>query len=111
MRSFGVVVVLPSGNDVPGLRERAEPMGVEALVAHNARGAILDVYTAWEWPALCEAVSRLKVDPDRLPGRICNIFITNAFLKTLIHGNHYACSVEAVGMKNIRFRADSGNYR
>ena len=33
MRSFGVVVVLPTGNDVPGLRERAEPMGVEAIIA------------------------------------------------------------------------------
>ena len=49
-------------------------MGVEALVAHNARGAIIDIYTSWEWPALCEAVSCLKVDPDRLPGRICDIF-------------------------------------
>jgi len=37
------------------------------------RGAIIDVYTAWEWPALCEAVSCLKVDPERLPGRIHDI--------------------------------------
>jgi hypothetical protein len=42
-------------------------------VTHNVRGAIIDVYTAWEWPALCEAVSCLKVDPDRLPGRIYDI--------------------------------------
>ena len=42
-------------------------------ITHNARGAIIDVYTAWEWPALCEAVSCLKVDPDRLPGRIYDI--------------------------------------
>jgi hypothetical protein len=42
-------------------------------ITHNARGSIIDVYTAWEWPALCEAVSCLKVDPDRLPGRIYDI--------------------------------------
>ena len=42
-------------------------------ITHNARGAIIDVYTAWEWPALCEAVSCLKVDPDLLPGRIYDI--------------------------------------
>jgi len=42
-------------------------------ITHNARGAIIDVYTSWEWPALCEAVSCLKVDPDRLPGRIYDI--------------------------------------
>ena len=42
-------------------------------ITHNARGAIIDVYTSWEWPALCEAVSCLKVDPERLPGRIYDI--------------------------------------
>ena len=42
-------------------------------ITHNARGAIIDVYTSWEWPALCEAVSCLKVDSDRLPGRIYDI--------------------------------------
>ena len=38
-------------------------------IAPNARGGIINVNTAWEWPALCEAVSCLKVDPDLLPGR------------------------------------------
>ena len=28
---------------------------------------------AWEWPALCEAVSCSKVDPERLPGGIYDI--------------------------------------
>ena len=42
-------------------------------ITHNARGAIIDVYTAWEWPALCEAVSCLTVEPERLPGRIYDI--------------------------------------
>ena len=42
-------------------------------ITHNARGAIIDIYTSWEWPALCEAVSCLKVDPDQLPGRIYDI--------------------------------------
>jgi integrase len=42
-------------------------------ITHNARGAIIDIYTSWEWPALCEAVSCLKVDPDRLPARIYDI--------------------------------------
>ena len=36
-------------------------------------GAAIDFYTAWEWPALREVVSCQKVDPDRLPARICNI--------------------------------------
>ena len=35
---------------------------------------------------------------------------TYVFLKTLARGNHCACLVEAVGIENIRFRADSGNY-
>jgi integrase len=42
-------------------------------ITHNARGAIIDVYTAWEWPARCAAVSWLRVDPERLPGRIYDI--------------------------------------
>lgn len=25
-------------------------------ITHNARGTMIDVYTSWEWPALCEAV-------------------------------------------------------
>jgi hypothetical protein len=29
---------------------------------------------AWERPALCEAVSCRKVDPDRLPGRIYDMW-------------------------------------
>jgi hypothetical protein len=45
-------------------------------ITHNARGAIIDVYTAWEWPALCEPVSCLKVDPDRLPERIYDICVS-----------------------------------
>jgi hypothetical protein len=36
---------------------------------------------------------------------------TYVFLKTLPVGNDCACLVEAVGIENIRFRADSGNYR
>ena len=42
-------------------------------ITHNAHGAIIDVYRSWEWPALCEVVSCLRVDPDRLPGRIYDI--------------------------------------
>jgi len=42
-------------------------------ITHNARGGIIDIYTAWEWPALCEAVTSLSVDPDALPGRIYDI--------------------------------------
>ncbi len=29
---------------------------------HNRRGEIIDVYTSFEWPTLCRAVSCLKVD-------------------------------------------------
>ena len=36
--------------------------------------------------------------------------MTYAFLRTLTNGNHCACLVEAVGIENIGFRADSGNY-
>jgi hypothetical protein len=45
-------------------------------ITHNARGAIIDIYTSWEWPVLCEAVSCLKVDPERLPGRIYDICVS-----------------------------------
>jgi hypothetical protein len=45
-------------------------------ITHNARGAIIDVYMAWEWPALCEAVSCLKVGPERLPGRTYDICVS-----------------------------------
>jgi hypothetical protein len=52
----------------------AKPLGsLLEQITHNARGALIDVYTSWEWPALCEAVSCLKVDPERLPGRIYDI--------------------------------------
>jgi len=36
--------------------------------------------------------------------------MTYAFLKTLTLSNHYTCLVEAVGIENIRFRRESGNY-
>ena len=68
-------------------------------ITHNARGAIIDVYTSWEWPALCEAVSCLKDDPDRLPGWVYDILMTYALPKTLTRGNHFACLVEAVGIE------------
>ena len=32
---------------------------------HNRRGEIIDVYTSFEWPTLCQAVSCLKVDLER----------------------------------------------
>lgn len=32
-------------------------------VTHNASGEIIDTYTAFEWRALCEAVSRFSLDP------------------------------------------------
>ena len=50
-----------------------DPHQLLERITHNARGGIIDVYTAWEWPALCEAVTCLSVDPDALPGRIYDI--------------------------------------
>ena len=32
---------------------------------HNRRGEIIDVYTSFEWPTLCRAVSCLKVNLER----------------------------------------------
>jgi hypothetical protein len=55
------------------LQEDAGAEFVGSFSTHNARGEIIDVYTTWEWPAHCEAVSCLKVDPDLLPGRIYDI--------------------------------------
>jgi hypothetical protein len=43
------------------------------LMTHNAKGEVIDAYTSWEWSTLCEAVSCLKVDPERLPWRIYDI--------------------------------------
>jgi hypothetical protein len=50
-------------------------------IAHNARGAIIDVYTAWEWFALCEAVSCLKVEPELPPGRIYDLSCDTSVLE------------------------------
>ncbi len=36
-------------------------------VTHNARGAIIDVYTSLEWSALCEAVGALRFELTRAP--------------------------------------------
>jgi hypothetical protein len=43
-------------------------------ITHNAPGAIIDVYTSWEWPALCEAVMCLRFDDsDLFAGQIYDI--------------------------------------
>jgi hypothetical protein len=55
------------------LQEDAGAEFVGSFSTHNARGGIIHIYTTWEWPALCETVSCLKVDPDLLPGRIYDI--------------------------------------
>lgn len=34
-------------------------------VTHNAKGDVLDGYTDWEWTAMCEAVSCLRIDAGR----------------------------------------------
>ena len=36
-----------------------------ARFTHNRRGEIIDVYTSFEWPTLCRAVSCLKVNLAR----------------------------------------------
>lgn len=34
-------------------------------ITHNPRGDILDGYTSWEWPTMCEAVACLSFDRER----------------------------------------------
>jgi len=38
---------------------------VLARFTHNRRGEIIDVYTSFEWPTLCQAMSCLKVNLER----------------------------------------------
>ena len=57
-------------------RRDAELIGVPNKGSHALRRFMISAARssgAREWPALCEAVSCLKVDPDRLPGRIYDI--------------------------------------
>ena len=85
---------------------------------HNRRGEIIDVYTSFEWPTLCRAVSCLKVNLERgtlidLPRRGNRVWDT--FLYTEVDparklNDFNPKLVEAVGIENIRFRTDSGNY-
>jgi integrase len=39
-------------------------------VTHNARGDIVDRYTAWDWRPLCEAVACLRYDTEQLDSRL-----------------------------------------
>jgi len=32
------------------------------LMTHNAKGAVIDAYTSWEWSTLCDEISKLDVD-------------------------------------------------
>lgn len=34
-------------------------------MTHNAKGDVLDGYTSWEWAAMCEAVSCLRIEIRR----------------------------------------------
>jgi hypothetical protein len=38
---------------------------VRERITHNRRGEIIHVYTSFEWPTLCRAVTRLKVNLER----------------------------------------------
>jgi hypothetical protein len=32
------------------------------LMAHNAKGEVIDAYTSWEWSTLCAEIAKLEVD-------------------------------------------------
>jgi hypothetical protein len=48
--------------------------------------------------------------PTCLRDRFMTFLVTNRIRISLTRGNHCACLVEAVGIENIRFRAESRNY-
>ena len=85
---------------------------------HNRRGEIIDVYTSFEWPTLCRAVSCLKVDLKhgkhidfpRLGNRVWDTFLDTEVDPARKLNDFNPKMVEAVGIENIRFRADSCNY-
>ena len=86
---------------------------------HNRRGEIIDVYTSFEWPTLCRAVSCLKVDLKhgkhidfpRLGTRVWDTFLDTELDPARKLNDFNRKMVEAVGSENMGFRADSGNYR
>ena len=86
---------------------------------HNRRGEIIDVYTSFEWPTLCRAVSCLKVDLERgtridlprLGNRVWETFLDTEVDPARKLNDFNRKMVEAVGSENMGFRADSGNYR
>ena len=81
---------------------------------HNRRGEIIDVYTSFEWPTLCRAVSCLKVDLERgkridfprLGNRVWDTFLDTEMDPARKLNDFNPKMVEAVGIENIRFRAD-----
>ena len=85
---------------------------------HNRRGEIIDVYTSFEWPTLCRAVSCLKVDLERgkridfprLGNRVWDTFLDTEVDPARKLNDFNRKMVEAVGIENSAFRADSGNY-
>ena len=85
---------------------------------HNRRGEIIDVYTSFEWPTLCRAVSCLKVDLERgtridlprLGNRVWETFLDTEVDPARKLNDFNPKMVEAVGIENIGFRTDSGNY-
>jgi hypothetical protein len=60
-------------------------------LTHNARGEIVDLYTTWQWPTLCEAIDCLPSSADTLG--------TSSAPASLHPANDGTEVVEAVGIE------------
>jgi len=79
---------------------------------HNRRGEIIDVYTSFEWPTLCRAVSCLKVDLKhgkhidfpRLGNRVWDTFLDTEVDPARKLNDFNPKMVEAVGIEQPAIR-------
>jgi hypothetical protein len=65
-------------------------------LTHNARGEIVDLYTTWQWPTLCEAIDCLPSSADTL-----GTFLGTSSAPASLHpANDGTEVVEAVGIEH-----------
>ena len=49
---------------------RTAPTPTRCASSHDAKGDQFDLYTSWSWAALCEAMSAIRIERPRTPGKV-----------------------------------------
>ena len=74
------------------------------MIVDNSAGRIVDLYTTWQWPTLCEVVECLPAaDP------VGTFLGTSGAPSTLHPANDWVKVVEAVGIEQLAIHPVSTN--